>query len=204
MSDAAYEELTVVPRIAVTLPLPLPLPAGFDPVRPEAWPTVSGRLEYVQGRLLFMPPCGDHQQQTAIDTATELNLWRRAHPEFVVGGNEAGMLLGGEVRAADIAVWRRADLGTATGGFPRVPPLLAVEIAGKDEQPDTLVEKARWYLAHGVQVVWVLVPTTRSAIVLRADARVEVGAGQTMPSHPALPGLGPMVDDLFRQVAATF
>lgn len=201
MSDGSYEELTVVPRIAVTLPLALPLPEGFDPVRPESWPAVSGRLEYLQGRLLFMPPCGDQQQQTAIDAAIALGLWQRTHPEFVVGGNEAGMLLGGEVRAADVAVWRRAELGPTTGGFPRVPPVLAVEIAGKDEQPEALVGKARWYLAHGVRVVWVLVPASRSAIVLRDDSRVEVLAGQKLPPDPALPGLEPVVDELFRQIA---
>jgi hypothetical protein len=87
-----YAEVTVVPRIAITLPLVLPEPAGFVVERLETWPLVEGRLEYVGGRLEFMPPCGEMQQRVAIDVATELNIWRRAHPEFIVGGNEAGML----------------------------------------------------------------------------------------------------------------
>lgn len=42
-------------------------------------------------------------------------------------------------------------------------------------------------------------PTTRG--VLRDGSRVEVLAGQKLPPHPALPGLEPVVDELFRQIA---
>jgi len=37
-------------------------PLGFDPARLEAWPAVEGRLRWVEGRLLYMPPCGDRQR----------------------------------------------------------------------------------------------------------------------------------------------
>jgi hypothetical protein len=45
------------------------VPDPFDPAHAERWPAVAGRLEFVGGRLLFMPPCGELQQQTAIDVA---------------------------------------------------------------------------------------------------------------------------------------
>jgi Uma2 family endonuclease len=80
-------EPTQVPRAAIELPLPLPVPPGFDPERLETWPKVHGRLEYFDGELWFMPPCGDDQQDTAADVVTELGLWRRDHPEFLVGAN---------------------------------------------------------------------------------------------------------------------
>lgn len=197
----SVEEMTVVPRSAVRFPLPMPTPEGFEVTEPSRWPAVAGRLEYVQGRLLFMPPCGDEQQQTAVDVVTELNLWRRTHPDFVVGGNEAGMLLGGEVRAADAAIWRRGDVGAATGGFPRTPPVLAIEIAGQDEAVEDLVDKARWYLAHGVPLVWILDPRTRTMAVLDAAARTDLGLADVVPAHAALPGLTLRVADLFRQVS---
>src|SRR5260370_15949804 len=85
-------------------PIALPEPDGFAVEQSQTWPEVTGRLEYVGGRLEYMPPCGEVQQRVAVDVVTELNLWRRKHPEWVVGGNEAGMFLGGEVRAADAAV----------------------------------------------------------------------------------------------------
>ncbi len=110
------------------------------------------------------------------------------------------MMLGGDVRGADAAVWRATELGSLTSGFARVPPVLAVEVAGKDEEPDALVEKARWYLDHGVEVVWILDPRTRTARVVSAEGQAAITAG-TMPERPSLPGLAPRLDDQFRQVS---
>jgi Uma2 family endonuclease len=200
VSGAGWDEMTVVPRIAVRFPLPLPVPDRFDPAQAERWPAVAGRLEFVGGRLLFMPPCGDLQQQTAIDVAAAIAEWQRTHGDFVIGGNEAGMLLGGEVRAADVAVWRRADLGAPTGAMPRVAPLLAVEIAGRDEEPSDLLDKARWYLDRGVLVVWILVPADRAVIVVTHEGQVHLSFGERVPPHAELPDLRPEVALLFRQL----
>lgn len=196
----SYAELTVVPKIAVRFPLPLPLPDGFEIDRLETWPRVAGRLEYVGGRIEYMPPCGEVQQRTAADVVTELTLWARAHSGFIVGGNEAGILLGGEVRAADAAVWRRASPEPATGGFARVAPVLSVEVADADETADDFTAKVAWYLGHGVEVVWVVVPSERRVVITKRDGVVTVDSPGRMPSHPALPGLTPSVTDFFRQL----
>ena len=45
----------------VRYPVELVPPEGFDPARVETWPRIDGRLEWVEGRLLFMPPCGERQ-----------------------------------------------------------------------------------------------------------------------------------------------
>jgi Uma2 family endonuclease len=196
------EELVPVPRSAVTLPLPLRPPDGFDPERPETWPRVEGQLEYVEGRLLWMPPSGDEQQDTCVDVVTVLNLWRRAHPEFRVGGNEAGMHLGEDSRGADAAVWRAADLGDYHGGYRRVPPVLAVEVAGKWDAEEQLRDKARWYLEKGVDVVWLLFPKSRRVLVLTSTGEQQLGPGDRLPPHAALPALEPPVDELFAQVSS--
>lgn len=194
-----YEQ-TAVPRAAVTLPLRVPEPAGFVPDRLETWPRVDGRLEYVEGALWFMPPCGDDQQETVSDVTTELNLWRRQHEGFVVGTNEAGMKLGDDVRGADAAVWRRDALGPNTGGLRRAPPVLAVEVAGREDTVELLRDKASWYLGHGVEIVWILVPASRTAIVVTPGEETRWTADQSVPEHPSLPGLSPRVADLFRQL----
>jgi Uma2 family endonuclease len=192
----AYAPVTVVPRIAVTLPLRLPEPDGFVADRHETWPRVVGRLEYVGGRLEYTPPCGKNQQRVAVDVATELNVWRRAHPEFVVGGNEAGMLLGGEVRGADAAVWRAGE--PSGNDFARTPPVLAVEICGDDESADTLLAKAAWYLEHGVEIVWTIEPEARRVHVTTVGGTTVVA--DRVPASPSLPGLAPLVADFFRQI----
>lgn len=204
VSASAYDidpmELTAVPRAAIQLPLEVPLPAAFDPERLDTWPAIDGRLELVEGRLLFMPPCGDDQQFTAADVTAELALWSRRREGFVVGTNEAGMKLGDDVRAADAAVWRRADVGVRTGGLLRVPPVLAVEIAGRDDTVEALRRKATWYLEHGVAVVWLLVPRTREVHVIDAEGETRLDVSARLPERPELPGLAPRVADLFRQL----
>src|SRR5215510_11139064 len=78
---------------------------------PSSWPEIAGRLEHVGGKLLYTPPCADIQQDVAVDIAYVLRSWSEQWPEFIVGGNEAGMKLGTDVRAADVAVWRAKDAG---------------------------------------------------------------------------------------------
>jgi Uma2 family endonuclease len=192
----AYAPVTVVPRIAVRLPLALPEPEGFVFERPETWPRVTGRVEYVGGRLMYMPPCGKNQQRVAVDVTTELNLWRRNHPEFIVGGNEAGMLLDGEVRGADAAVWRSGE--PATNEFARIAPVLAVEVCGDDEPLETLLAKATWYLEHGVEIVWTIAPETRRVHITTKSGTVEVS--DRIPESALLPGLSPSVSNFFQQL----
>jgi Uma2 family endonuclease len=108
------EETIQVPR-AVRFPVELTPPQGFDAERLETWPRVEGRLEWVDGRLLYMPPCGELQAHTVTDLVTILGNWVRSHREFVVGTNEAGMLLRGAARIPDRARGARAD---RLGGEP--------------------------------------------------------------------------------------
>jgi Putative restriction endonuclease len=95
------------------------------------------------------------------DVLYVLRDWAASRPDFVVRGNEAGMKLGPDVRAAGAAIWRRSEVGPARGRLQHVAPVLAVEVAGVDEDEARLRDKAAWYLAHGVQVVWVVLPERR-------------------------------------------
>ena len=45
-----------------------------------------------------------------------------------MGGNEAGILIDGEARGADAAVWLREALPPRTGRFRTVPPILASKL----------------------------------------------------------------------------
>ena len=194
------EETIPVPR-SVRFPVELVPPQGFDPVRLETWPWVAGRLEWVGGRLLYMPPCARLQWVTVADLVTTLGTWGRSHPEFEVGTNEAGMALAGAVRAADAAIWRRTELG-ADSGLARVPPVLAAEVAGRDESEIELREKARWYLDAGVAVVWCLLPEQREVLVVTRAGESRHRERERLPSQAQLPELAPLVDELFAQVVA--
>jgi Uma2 family endonuclease len=147
-----------------------------------------------------MPPCGDVQQDVCSDVAGILMSWLAAHPDFVVGTNEAGMMLGGDVRAADAAVWRRSEIGTRTGGLRRAAPLLAVEVAGRDEGRTQLRDKAEWYLGAGAKVVWLVFPEEREVVVVTEQSEERFGREQRIPAHAALPELAPEVQAFFRQI----
>jgi Uma2 family endonuclease len=197
---AKYRETVTLPA-AVRFPVELRAPEGFDADALETWPRVSGRLEFVDGKLLYMPPCGDVQQDTVTDVVIALGSWVRAHKDFVLGSNEAGMRLAGATRAADAAIWRRADLGRRTGGLWRVPPVLVVEVAGDEEPEAVLRDKARWYLDAGVEVVWLVLPETRHVVGLTGDHEVRCAGAEAVPSHASLPGLAPRASDLFVQIS---
>jgi Uma2 family endonuclease len=149
-----------------------------------------------------MPPCARLQAETAADVVGTLGLWAREHAEFSVGTKEAGMRIGEDTRGADAAVWRRSDPGAQHPGFARSAPVLAVEVAGRDEGEAALREKARWYLAAGAAVVWLLFPAERRVVVVTPGGERAHHPGERLPAHPGLPGLAPLVDELFRQVSA--
>jgi Uma2 family endonuclease len=175
-------------------------PPGFDPDDLTTWPRDPGRFEYVDGRLLYLPPCGEIQGGTVGDVYFILRRWQEQHLDFVVRTNEIGVSFGRDKRGIDVAVWRRSDVGTPSWGFAQVPPLLAVEVAGQDDREPYLRDKAAWYLARGVTLVWLVLPASREVVVLAAGQETRHGIGQELGSHDALPGLEPAVADFFRQL----
>jgi len=84
----------------------------------------------------------------------------------------------------------------------RVPPLLAAEVAGRDEGEEALREKARWYLDMGVLVAWILLPKKREVLVVTRAGESRHRMGERLPSDPRLPDLAPAVDELFAQISA--
>ena len=193
------DDAVVLRRTGVRFPVEL-RPQGFRPEELSTWPDAEGRLEWVDGRLLYMPPCADIQQDVAVDLVHVLRTWSESHRDFIVGGNEAGVMLGGDIRAADAAVWRKTEVGPSVGKLRHVPPVLAAEVAGQDEDETTLREKAQWYLRHGVGVVWLLFPETREVVVVRRDGESRHRRGARLPAHEQLSELAPPVDSFFAQI----
>ncbi len=109
---------------------------------------------------------------------------------------------GGGSPVPDIAVyrWDRIPVdpdGTVANVF-REPPDIAVEIVSPDQSVPKIVEKCRWYVAHGVRIallvdldhltVWLFRPDAEPA-ALRGTDRMDLDA--------VLPGFELTVDALF-------
>src|SRR5262245_22174637 len=124
--------------------------------------------------------------------------WRAVSSGWAGGCSTCRRAGGRSKRGADAGVWRQRP---QRWGFRLEPPVLAVEVAGQDEGADALLEKARWYLAQAVAVVWVVLPGEREVIVVTASGERRHAVGERLAAHPELPGLQPEVADLFRQVS---
>jgi Uma2 family endonuclease len=99
--------------------------------------------------------------------------------------------------------------------FERMPPVNAVEQAYLEAAPDLVVEilspgesaerfarKLRFYLLHGVRLVWVVDPFAQTITVYRpgpADERV-LRAGDTLDGEDVLPGFAASIAEVMSQL----
>jgi Uma2 family endonuclease len=179
----------------VHFPVALRPPRGFKPTRPATWPIVEGRLEFSKGALLYMPPCGEEQSSVAASVVWSLMDWARKTSGFDVGGNEAGIILDGEVRGLDGAVWKSTGKKRSTH-FRRSAPVLAVEVQGEEETVESLRAKAQWYLDHGSLTVWLVLPSVSQVLVVTMNGEKKLREKDRIPEPAGLKGLAPLVADL--------
>lgn len=84
-------------------------------------------------------------------------------------------------------------------GFTEAVPDLVAEVRSPDDSWTSVVAKGGIWLAHGVEVVWLIDPVERTATVLRDTGDpVVVGAAGTLSAAPALPDLTIAVAELFQ------
>jgi Uma2 family endonuclease len=169
-----------------------------------ALPDNGVRRELVAGELHEMPPAGGDHGYVAIEAAYRLRFYLETHPE--IGGGlfaaETGFRLTRDpdtVRAPDVAYVREERLSEArVRGFPELAPDLVVEVVSANDCAGEIQQKTDEWLRAGVLLVWVLYPTTRSAMAYQADGSVVLlHADDALHGEPVLPGFSCRVGDLF-------
>ena len=74
-------------------------------------------------------------------------------------------------------------------GYAEVAPDLVVEIASPGDSRRTVHDKARMWLSHGVRLVWVVHPETRTVDVHQADRdTATAGEDDALDGLDVLPG----------------
>jgi Uma2 family endonuclease len=63
-----------------------------------------------------------------------------------------------------------------------------------------LKAKARWYLEHGVPLVWLVLPRTRETIVVTSGGEAAFTREECLPTSEHLPDLAPEVSRFFAQI----
>lgn len=89
--------------------------------------------------------------------------------------------------------------------YLRAAPDLAVEILSPGESPTRFFSKLRFYLLHGVRLVWVVDPADQTITVYTPgpeDERV-LRAGDTLDGGDVLPGYAAPVAEIMAQLRET-
>ncbi len=122
----------------------------------------------------------------------------------------------GRVAASDIGVWLERDPDTVrepdiaffsatripvdvrVSGYAEVAPDLVVEVVSPNDSTNEIYDKARMWLSHGVRLVWVIYPETRTIEVHPRDGAVTIlGDADTFDGQDVLPGFTCNVSEIF-------
>ncbi len=104
------------------------------------------------------------------------------------------------VREPDIAFTsvQRLPLDAWNTGYAEVVPDLVVEIASPRDSSRELRDKARMWLSHGVRLVWVVQPATRTVEVHSAGGPViTLAENEALDGMDVLPGFSCPVTTVF-------
>ena len=163
------------------------------------------RYELINGELFEMAPTGELHGLLAGDIYHFIRLF---DPERKLGiaAVDAGYYSPDNrstLLSPDVA-FRRADRATPplTKAFVPVMPDLAVEIISPSNTMPQIRRKAAIYLQHGTQLVWIVIPNTKTAEVCRLDASGEIqtefiSADGSLSGEDVLPGFSLELSALF-------
>lgn len=100
-------------------------------------------------------------------------------------------------RLADVAFRLKTDKPIVTQGAVPGMPDLAVEVQSPNDTLKSLREKARYYLANGSQMVWVILTDKRLIEVYTAERETILTKDDTLTGEPLLPGFEVAVSAIF-------
>ncbi len=100
-------------------------------------------------------------------------------------------------RIPDLAYISRDKGPLRSQGAAPYMPDLAVEVQSPDQSDAFMVDKARYYLANGTRMVWLIYPDRRLAEVLTADTRHLLTEAGVIDGADLLPGFTLSVRELF-------
>ena len=104
------------------------------------------------------------------------------------------------IRVPDMAFTsvERLPLGEDVPAYAELVPDLVVEIVSPSDSRRGVNDKARMWLSHGVRLVWVVYPETRTVAVHRADRdAATLGADDALDGMDVLPGFSCAVNAVF-------
>ena len=155
-------------------------------------------LELINGEIIEKMPTQQHGMCSVKISSRVLTWTEQGHPGRVavkvrhqMPGDEHNS------RLPDISFY--ADMTTPVverGAMLRMPDL-AVEIKSPDDTFKKMAEKAEYYLANGVRMVWLVYPEKKLVEVLTPDDRQLLKEDDILDGGDVLPGFAMPVHDIF-------
>ncbi len=159
--------------------------------------------ELVRGEVVTLSPGAWRHSEISSNAAILIGNWARQSHSGRALTNEVGLVTARDpdtVRGADVAYFSYARLpkGKEPRGFSSIPPELVIEVVGKGQSWQAMVEKAGEYLRMGVDRVWVIDPEAGSLHIFRADAEPRrLDQEAALADEAVLPGFSCRVAEFF-------
>lgn len=184
-------------------PVYRPLTASDLEALPSELPSGPVDYELDNGRLvLLMAPPGDAHGAAQCNIGAYLKF----SGEFKGHGQartETGLILWrnpDRVVTPDVmfAARKSLPLRTSPEGYWETIPELVVEVRSKNDSASFIRRKVEHYLKAGVEVVWVVDPTTTTIVIQRPQGAVEtLGLGDVLQLPGIIPDFSLAVADIF-------
>lgn len=171
------------------------------------------RGELIRGVLSETMPAGEMHGKVVMRLARLMGNHIEPRQLGTLTGSDAGVLLETDpdtVREPDVAYFsvERLPLDAANPGFSQVTPDLVVEVSSPNDSHREVNDKAMMWLRHGVRLVWLVHPATRTVEVHYGEARggearggeargPTLVDGDTLDGSDVLPGFTCAVSDIF-------
>lgn len=157
-------------------------------------------LELIHGAIIAKVTSEEHGR-IVINIGAELRQWLRDTPG-VEGhySTEASVRIPGDEvneRRPDVSFRRTSDALSTEASLSQMPDFI-VDVKSPHNSYDFLREKARYYLANGARLVWLVYPRKRIVEVYVAEGASELYTeGDTLSGGDVLPGFALRVGALF-------
>ena len=161
------------------------------------------RGELIRGVLCETMPTGREHGQIVTSLVILLGDFIKPRKLGILTASDSGVWLERDpdtVREPDIAYFsaEASPLDERVTGYAEVAPDLVVEVASPGDSRTEVNEKALMWLSHGVGLVWVVHPDTRTVDVHRTDNPVEtLSEAEALDGLDVLPGFSCEVRDIF-------
>ena len=167
------------------------------------------RGELIRGVLCETMPTGQEHGEIAANLTIALGQFVKAGRLGRLTTSDAGVWLARDpdtVREPDVAFFSAAKVspGVRVTGYSEVVPDLVAEIASPSDSRREVHDKAHMWLNHGVRLVWVVQPETRTVDVYRPDREiVTLGEQDSLDGLDVLPGFTCEVSAVFGRDAGS-